>query len=790
MPGRQTPSREEVPGLLASLPMLSALLLAGLFAAPIATAAMFVPVGKPGRRGEERSRWVRRLTATVIWTTVLIAAIDGILAAVGVTAGNIEVATVGLAVASLMWLPVTRRWNARAHVCWATTTYVFAVYLAFMLWWTFASHLGVAGDVGGSLLWLLEVVAAGLGCAYLWELCDTLGRASWMRRVGTRELAALPDGPYPFVCLQVPCYNEPPDMVIETLKSLRSLDYSNYEIQVLDDNTDDEALWRPVEAWCKEHGVKFVHLSDWPGYKSGALNYALEHMVPDECDLIGVIDSDYQIDPEFLRQCAPLFADGKVGFIQAPQDYRDWQSASFYRRLYYSYQYFFAVSQPSRNERDGAIFAGTMGLIRRRALEQAGGWDEWCITEDAELSLRILRNGWSGLHVDKSFGKGIMPLTFEALKGQRFRWCFGGIQILRRHWRSMLPGRETDDNRLSLGQRWAYLCGGIQWYGDLLALLFFFCLLVGGANIIFSGGLVFRKLTGFLLAAIPLLVVLGLLRAVALLRRGTGASWRDALGAFLIWQSTTLTVTSASVQGLFAKEAAFLRTPKTQGDPRWTDALKANWAECLFGLLGVAAIVGALSKTSPGGVLLAALLVWPTMSFFAAPYNSLSAQRAALPADLRERRRTEYLRYGRRRLTLAVGGLGLAGGTAALALGLFVPGPANVTPPQLIGPARGEPVQYGPQSTASSPHSSPPASSHHDSKPTKTSTSTTTTSTVTTTTPTATSTTGSTATTSTSPTSTSATTSSTAPSTTSSTTTSATPTAPSTTPAATTSTSQ
>ena len=187
----------------------------------------------------------------------------------------------------------------------------------------------------------------------------------------------------------------------------------------------------------------------------------------------------------------------------------------------------------------------------------------------------------------------------------------------------------------------------------------------------------FRKLSGFLLAAIPLLVVIGLLRAVALLRRGTGASWRDAVGAFLIWQSTTLTVTSASLQGLFAKEAVFLRTPKTHGDARWTDAIKANWVECLFGVLGLAAIAGALSRTSPGGFLLAGLLVWPTVSFLAAPYNSLSAQRAALPPDLRERRRTEYLRYGARRLTYAVGGLGLAGGTAAVALGLFVPGTAH-----------------------------------------------------------------------------------------------------------------
>ena len=108
---------------------------------------------------------------------------------------------------------------------------------------------------------------------------------------------------------------------------------------------------------------------------------------------------------------------------------------------------------------------------------QAGGWDEWCITEDAELSLRLLRDGWSGLHVDRSFGEGVMPLTFEALKGQRFRWCFGGIQILRRHWRLMLPGRPRETNRMDQGQRWAYLSGAVQWYGDLLAVMFFLFLL-------------------------------------------------------------------------------------------------------------------------------------------------------------------------------------------------------------------------------------------------------------------------------------------------------------------------
>jgi glycosyltransferase involved in cell wall biosynthesis len=498
----------------------------------------------------------------------------------------------------------------------------------------------------------------------------------------------------PFVSIQVPAYNEPPEMVIETLESLQRMDYPNYEIICLDDNTDDEALWRPLEAWCSEHGVKFAHLEDWPGYKSGALNYALANEIDPRAELIAVIDADYQLDPSFLRRCAPLFADESVGFIQSPQDYRDWEGAAFYRRLYYSYKYFFAVSQPSRNERDGAIFAGTMGLIRRKALEEAGGWDEWCITEDAELSLRLLRRGYSGLHVDASFGHGVMPLTFEALKGQRFRWCFGGIQILRKNWRWMMPGPRDRENQLGPGQRWAYLSGAVQWYGDLLALIFYIFLLVGAANIALHGDLLLRKLTGFLLAAIPLLVLLGLVRAVALLRRGTGASWSDAFGAFMIWQCTSLVVARASVQALYAKEAEFLRTPKTMEEGNFADAIKGNRGETILGALGVIGIVGALTNTGHSGLLTAALLVWPTFAFLAAPYNSMAAQRAALPPELLARRRSELTRITPKKATVAGGGLVLAGSVAAVVVALIAPGHHPVLGPQLLQPARGHSVNF------------------------------------------------------------------------------------------------
>ncbi|HVA60959.1 MAG TPA: glycosyltransferase [Mycobacteriales bacterium] len=676
--------------------MLSALLLAGLVAAPLATIALFVPTRDIGN-SNGAAAWTRRLVFALVGTAILAIAVGAALRAIGVTTTNIEGALAGLLVMSLVWLPVTRRWNARAHLAWAMTLFLFVGYLAFMLDWTFISHLGAAGTTGGLGLWLLELFAAILGCAYLWELCDALGREQWRRRIGGAEIeAAAASGAAPFVSLHVPAHFEPAEMVIETLRSLKALDYENYEIIAIDDNTEDEAIWRPLEAWCRDNDVKFVHLEDWPGYKSGALNYALEHMIDPRTELIGVIDADYQLEPTFLRQCAGLFEDPKIGFIQAPQDYRDWEGAPFFRRLYYSYLYFFKVSQPSRNERDGAIFAGTMGLIRRQALVDVGRWDEWCITEDAELSLRLLRKGWSGLHVDTSFGHGVMPLTFEALKGQRFRWCFGGIQILRRHWRWMLPGRRDEENRLNIGQRWAYLSGAVQWYGDLLGLVFFVFLLAGAANIALGGGLLFRKLSGFLVAAIPLLVGLGLVRAVALLRRGTGASWRDAFGAFMIWQSTSLVVARASVQALYAKEAEFLRTPKTSEEAHFWDAIKGNRGETILAALGLAGIVAALTRSSGyGGPLTAALLAWPTFAFATAPLNSLAAQRAALPAELRERRRTEFLRDRRaRQVTLAVGGFAIAAGSAAAIVALLAPGAARIVTPQLLRPARGQAVSY------------------------------------------------------------------------------------------------
>ena len=225
--------------------MFGALLIAGLVAAPLCTIGLLTRARRPDRTV---GAWpsTRRFALAIVGTVVLGAVVAGVLKLLSESQSNIIAGTAGIIVGSLVWLPVTRRWTARAHLCWAASIFLFVIYLGFVLDWIFTSGLGIASTLGGLLLWLCQVFAALLACAYLWEICDALGSERWGRRVtATTTLPAI-GAELPFVSLHVPAHNEPPDMVIETLRALARLDYPRYEIVVIDDNTDDERLWRPV----------------------------------------------------------------------------------------------------------------------------------------------------------------------------------------------------------------------------------------------------------------------------------------------------------------------------------------------------------------------------------------------------------------------------------------------------------------------------------------------------------------------------------------------------------------
>ena len=553
----------------------------------------------------------------------------------------------GFGVAGAVWLMAVAAvvialrplWNPVGQLFFASTAAAAVAYLALVGWATIASGLSPLGALASGLLWVLEAVAFVIAASFAFESCDVVCRSRWTRSV------AAPDPSYqPRVSLHVPAYAEPPDMLIETIAALEAIDYPDFEIVVIDNNTADETLWRPVEAYCAgRERVRFVHVDPWPGYKSGALNLALAAHTDPGAEIVGVIDADYLVRSDYLAATVGYFADPELGFLQTPQDYREWKGDRYLTACYDAYRYFFETAMPSRNERNSIIFGGTMGLIRRSALVELGGWDEWCITEDAEASLRMLRAGWSGLYVNESFGRGIMPLTFSALKRQMFRWCFGGVQILRKHHRSLAPWNRDPANHLSLAQRLDYFLGGLQWFGNLVGLGFTLVLAVSGILLATQGHVSLRPLIGAAVVFPLTMLAAGLVRAVWSLRHRTGISLARAGFAFVAWLSLSWTIGLACIQGLVRAEGVFLRTPKWRGGTRLADALAETRTESA--LAAGAWIIGALAVASGrAGVLLGTLFAWQGAVYASAAGMAWLNHRSHLPVRLERRRRAEERR--------------------------------------------------------------------------------------------------------------------------------------------------
>ncbi len=424
----------------------------------------------------------------------------------------------------------------------------------------------------------------------------------------------VPPADAPKVSIHLPCYNEPPEMVKQTLDALAKLDYPNFEVLVIDNNTKDDAVWKPVEAYCIELGprFRFFHLPKWPGYKAGALNFALTQTAKDAA-VVGVIDSDYAVSPNWLTATIPYFTKAEVAFVQAPQDYRDENENAFKRMCYWEYAGFFHIGMVQRNERNAIIQHGTMTLIRKTALQTSGGWAEWCICEDAELGLRLFESGYEAVYMNASLGKGLMPDNFSAYKSQRFRWAYGAAQIIKRHWRALAEG-----NRLTQGQKYHFISGWLPWFADAAHIVF------AVAAILWSLLLLF-KLVEFPPAVflVPTLSVFIFKVAAAFLlyRARLTCGWRDRLGAAIAGMALSHAVARAMWQGMFTSSKPFFRTPKCAGRARALQALLMAWEEAMLLILLIACAVAILWKFEPqnrNADLWAGMMLVQTLPYWAA----------------------------------------------------------------------------------------------------------------------------------------------------------------------------
>ncbi|MEO8938047.1 MAG: glycosyltransferase family 2 protein [Burkholderiaceae bacterium] len=466
---------------------------------------------------------------------------------------------------------------------------------------------------------LLPALAAMLMIllANAFEFTEVVWQKHWQRHFRPERPAL--DAIEPFVSIHLPCHNEPPEMVIQTLASLARMDYRNFEILILDNNTKNEEIWKPVERYVarlNEHDLdargdegldapapprfRFYHLANWPGFKAGALNFGLQETDP-RAEIVGVVDADYVVDPDWLKVTVGHFDAPRVAVVQCPQAHRDWQHNAFQRMTSWEYDGFFRIGMHHRNERDAIIQHGTMTLVRRVALVDTGGWSEWCICEDAELGLRLMNSGWETRYIDEVLGRGLTPSNFSGYKSQRFRWAFGAMQILKRRWNwlwgrqdKLSPGSLARKPRgLTAGQRFHFLTGWFSWFADALHL--FFTL----ASLAWTVGMLLNPENFSLPLDLFVIPVLGffVLKAYfgpSLYRARVPCGWRDVIGASIASMALSHAIARGIIAGLVQKNGTFVVTPKS-----WQTGKKSSrfaWVGAVReeGLMLIAIIIAAI----------------------------------------------------------------------------------------------------------------------------------------------------------------------------------------------------
>ncbi len=395
--------------------------------------------------------------------------------------------------------------------------------------------------------------------------------------------APLDGDEFPKVSIHVPAYYEPPEMLKQTLDAVARLDYPNFECVVIINNTPDPEFWQPIQDHCRALGerFKFINAEKVQGFKAGALRIAMERTAAD-AEIIGVIDADYVVQPDWLKDLVPAFADPGVGLVQAPQDHRDGNRSLMHYIMNGEYAGFFDIGMVQRNEANAIIVHGTMCLIRRAAMDMAGGWAGDTICEDTDLGLAIIEHGWLTHYTNHRYGHGLLPDTYEAFKKQRHRWAYGGFQIVKKHWRRFLPGA----SRLSPDQRREFTLGWLNWLGaESLGVLVAILNLIWVPIVAFADIAIPDKI---LTLPIVAAFVVSLVHFVALYRLRVPVKIGQMLGAMVAAMSVQWTVSRAVANGLITEHLAFARTSKG-GFSLMSVEFQAFWEA----VIGVLLLVGA-----------------------------------------------------------------------------------------------------------------------------------------------------------------------------------------------------
>ena len=280
----------------------------------------------------------------------------------------------------------------------------------------------------------LSVQLAALAWVRVFRKQPNLGRAE------------LPEEELPHVLVQLPVCNEG-HLAVRVAAAAAAMDWprDRLTIQLLDDGDGEghDELAAAVRAVVPE-GVMFdiLRRGSRKGFKAGNLAFGLSHS---DAPFVAVLDADFVPPADFLRRTVPvLLADSGLAFVQSRWGHANREANWLTRVQGLLLDSHFAVEQEARWRAGLPLsFNGSAGVWNRTAIEQGGGWTGDTLTEDLDLSMRCMMQGWRGAMVSDLVVPGELPQTAAAWRAQQARWTKGHAQVARKLlptiWSSAMP---------------------------------------------------------------------------------------------------------------------------------------------------------------------------------------------------------------------------------------------------------------------------------------------------------------------------------------------------------------
>jgi poly-beta-1,6 N-acetyl-D-glucosamine synthase len=260
----------------------------------------------------------------------------------------------------------------------------------------------------------------------------------------------------PRVSVLVPAYNEAP-VIAASIRSLLQLDYPDLEILVIDDGSSDDTYARAA-AFEGRHGSTRVRAIRKPnGGKADALNVGIAEA---KGQLVLCVDADSALEPATLQLAVRHFADPAIGAVAG--NVKVVNRANVLGALQ-ALEYIEGLNMVRNAQaffRAVNIVPGPLGVFRRDALLELGGYASDTFAEDCDLTLRLLARGWQICYEPLAVAYTEAPEDLNQLLKQRYRWTRGILQALRKHRRLLADPRTSVSTSLSL---WYMIFEGILW---------------------------------------------------------------------------------------------------------------------------------------------------------------------------------------------------------------------------------------------------------------------------------------------------------------------------------------